>query len=186
MPVLLSLSRLLAASERASAIVSGAILLAVMAIVVVDVLLRYFFNAPLSWSFDLISLYLMTAAFFLAASDTQRLGHHVRVDILFSRFPPLARQLSVLTGWVLACVPFAICAKLAMAGALSRLESGDVIAGAIPWPTWVPPALEAFGFTLLTVRLALGAVGTAIEIATGDRSLAPMLLDETAAVEDTL
>jgi len=39
--------------------VAAVIMFAIMIIVVVDVAARYFFTAPLTWSFDFISLYLM-------------------------------------------------------------------------------------------------------------------------------
>src|SRR3546814_5827562 len=52
-----------------------------MLVIVVDVVMRYFFSAPLSWSYDLIGMYLVTLVFFLALADTFRRGGHIKVDL---------------------------------------------------------------------------------------------------------
>ena len=64
---------IIAGIERLYRLVAATCLAAIMLIVAADVLLRYLFNAPLSWAFDLISLYLMAGVFFLSrmpASNT--------------------------------------------------------------------------------------------------------------------
>ena len=43
-------------------------LFSLMCVVVADVSLRYLFNAPLQWSYQVISSYLMPGLFFMAAS----------------------------------------------------------------------------------------------------------------------
>jgi TRAP-type C4-dicarboxylate transport system permease small subunit len=144
-------------------------LFAIMLIVVADVLLRYLFNAPLSWSYDLISIYLMGVAFFLALSETLRMNHHVAVDILYLRFPLGWRRVWRLVGWALSFVLFAIIFVLAVTTAWDRWSAGNVVAGAIPWPTWIPAAIAAAGFLLLLVRLALGVVALAITLVSGRR-----------------
>ena len=45
--------------ERVFIIVAGAMLLVIMMSATADVALRYIFNSPLGWSYDIISLYLM-------------------------------------------------------------------------------------------------------------------------------
>ena len=51
--------------ERFAIRLALVMLFAVMMIVAADVFMRYVFNAPFSWAYDLISLYLMAGAFFL-------------------------------------------------------------------------------------------------------------------------
>ncbi|HEX2059972.1 MAG TPA: TRAP transporter small permease subunit, partial [Thermoanaerobaculia bacterium] len=66
--------RALRVAEKAGITVAGIFMFAIMLVVVTDVVLRYFVNAPLSWSYELISLYLMVGLFFFSLSDA--LAHH--------------------------------------------------------------------------------------------------------------
>lgn len=140
-------------------------LFAIMLIVFVDVVMRYFFNSPLSWSYDFVSIYLMGAAFFLSLSETLRRNHHVAVDILYLRLSLRARRLWKLLGWSLSFALFGAIFLLAALTAWSRWAGDNVVAGAIPWPTWVPAAIAALGFLLLLARLALGVVALALALA---------------------
>ena len=57
--------------------------------------------------------------------------------------------------------------------AIDSFEQGDVLAGAIPWPTWPAFALVPFGAGLLALRLALDCLGHLASLATG-RDLVPL------------
>lgn len=146
---------------------AGACLFAIMIIVFADVAMRYLLNSPLVWSYDLISLYLMVAIFFLALSVTQRDHHHVRVDILLVRCPPRVRHAMELIGNALtAVVMFAI---LVQGGAKTwhNWQSDAVVAGAIPWPTWLTAVFVPIGAGLLLLRLLFSLWSLAAAIAGG-------------------
>lgn len=153
--------------EHAASTGAAAALFAIMLIVFADVVLRYLFNAPLSWSYDFISIYLMGAAFFLALSETLRMNHHVAVDILYLRFSLRARRAWKLLGWLLSCVLFVVIFVLAARTSWSRWTADNVVAGAIPWPTWIPAAIAALGLALLLARLTLGVLALALALAAG-------------------
>ena len=57
--------------ERTLMLVAALMLLSIMLISTLDVLMRYVFNQPLGWAYDLISLYLMCGLFFFV---TELLG----------------------------------------------------------------------------------------------------------------
>lgn len=146
---------------------ASACLFAIMIIVFADVAMRYLLNSPLAWSYDLISLYLMVGVFFLALSVTQRDQHHVRVDILAARCPPRARHAMELIGNALtAVVMFAILVR-GSAKAWSNWHSDAVVAGAIPWPTWLTAVFVPIGVGLLLLRLLLSMWSRAAAIAGG-------------------
>ena len=65
--------------------VGAVLMLAMMLLVVADVSLRYLFNAPLAWSYEVITSYLMPGVFFLAVSHTLEVHAHVAVDLLHQR-----------------------------------------------------------------------------------------------------
>lgn len=152
-PVLRLADRALCALERLWMWVAGVCLFAVMIIITIDVAARYLFKAPLAWSFDLVSLYLMPAIFFLALSDTLHKNHHVNVDIVFPLISArTARALGTVSS-ALAAVVFAGIAYVATLRTLDELRAGAVASGVIQWPSWVGSALVLLGTTLLLLRL---------------------------------
>lgn len=177
---MLGLFKSLAVIERAVTAVAATLSIAIMLIVTCDVALRYLFNSPLTWAYDLISLYLMAAVFFLVLGDAHRAGAHVGVDILQQRFPPAARRLSALVTDLVGLAVFCLIAWFGGLRALDAFESADVVAGAIPWPTWPSLALVPIGCGLIAVRLALHAAADAISLARG-RDVAT---DDTHAQEN--
>src|SRR3546814_11955507 len=62
--------------------VAAIALFAMMFITVVDVVLRYVWNSPLGWSQEVITLYLLAAAFFMALSATLEDNAHIRIDFI--------------------------------------------------------------------------------------------------------
>jgi TRAP-type C4-dicarboxylate transport system permease small subunit len=160
---------LIARVESVLVTLAALAVLAIMLIVVVDVTLRYLFNAPLSWSFDLISSYLMGAAFFLALSETLRRDHHVNVDILYLHYPLRVKRVCKMISWILTSGLFAVMTWLAIAASVSRFVNHDVVAGAIAWPTWIPAAIGAIGLAVMTARLVVGSLALVIAVVTDGR-----------------
>lgn len=74
---------------------------ALLGLVTVDVLLRYFFNAPLQWSRDANGLLLLVVLFSALPAAWDR-GHHIRMEIFYLRLPErwrvAADMLSALAG----------------------------------------------------------------------------------------
>jgi TRAP-type C4-dicarboxylate transport system permease small subunit len=139
--------------EKAVISLSGVCLTAIMLIVTVDVVMRYLFASPLSWSFDLISMYLATLLFFAAVSDTFRRGSHVKIDLFDKLGSVRIRAVMESIGYIGALVLFFIMFRVSWEDGIKSLMAGDVIAGAIPWPTWIPYIIAAIGYGLLTVRI---------------------------------
>jgi TRAP-type C4-dicarboxylate transport system permease small subunit len=147
--------------ERAFAAVAAAMLLAIMLIATCDVVLRYFFNSPLGWSYDVISLYLMAGVFFLALAETLERNAHVAVDLLHSHLPDRLRHAALLPGYALAAIVLCAVTWLATQRAVESYTNGDVIAGRFDWPTWISAAFVAVGFAILTLRVVYRLVGHA-------------------------
>lgn len=171
--------RLVSALETACGWGASACLFAIMIIVFADVALRYLLNSPLAWSYDLISLYLMVAVFFLALSVTQRDHHHVRVDILLARCPPRVRHAMELVGNALTAVVMFTIVVQGGAKAWGNWSSQAVVAGAIPWPTWLNAMLVPIGAGLLLVRLLVSMASRAMAIADGSATAVGEATDST-------
>jgi TRAP-type C4-dicarboxylate transport system permease small subunit len=159
--------------ERLTIRIALVMMFAVMIIVTADVFMRYIFNAPFSWAYDLISLYLMAGIFFLGLSQAYASGAHVSVDILQQMFSPTGKRLAEIITAGVALIAFAAMAKLGFERALDAWQSKDVMAGAIPWPTWPSIALMPLGAGLLCLRLAVTGVGHIASLATG-QDLVPL------------
>lgn len=163
----------LAVIERILTFIAVSFLFVIMVLVVADVFMRYVVNRPFSFTYDLIGLYLLAGVFFLTLSDALREHAHVGVDILLRRFPPAGRRLSEIVTALIGLFVFVLISKLGFDRALDNYQQSDVLAGAIPWPTWISAALVPFGCGVLVLRLALQLVGNIFSLATG-RDLYPL------------
>lgn len=163
----------LGALERVLTVIAVVFLFAIMLLVVTDVFMRYALNRPFSFTYDLIGLYLLAGVFFFTLSDALREHAHVGVDILLSRFSPAGRRLSEIVTALAGLFVFVLICKVGFERALENYEQHDVLAGAIPWPTWISAALVPFGCGVLVLRLALQLVGNVLSLVSG-RDLYPL------------
>lgn len=164
---------ILTAIERLLTIIAVVFLFVIMVLVVADVFMRYVVNQPFSFTYDLIGLYLLAGVFFLTVSDALREHAHVGVDILLHRFSPAGRRLSEIVTALIGLFVFALIAKAGFDRALDNFQQNDVLAGAIPWPTWISAALVPLGCGVLVLRLLLQLVGNVASLVSG-RDLYPL------------
>lgn len=163
----------LATLEKIASTIAAIFMFAIMIIVFCDVIMRYAFNRPFSWAYDLISIYLMAGIFFLVLSEAYASNAHVSVDILQQKFPEAVKRLTEIVTCIVGIIVFSLIAWLGWLRAVDAFRSGDVMAGAIPWPMWPSIALVPFGAGVITIRLALHLIGHVLSLATG-RSLVPL------------
>lgn len=158
--------------EYVSMAVAGVCFAAIALITGVDVAMRYAFNAPLVWAYELISDYLMVAIFFLAIGATQRRGQNIGVDILARRLPERLRAALAAVSLILMIVYVWLMGTAGWGVFADAWDSGDVLAGVIPWPRWPAALLVPVGAFLLMLRLLadllanLGAAAGDLELAT--------------------
>jgi TRAP-type C4-dicarboxylate transport system permease small subunit len=151
---------------------AAVILFLIMLIVLTDVGMRYFLNSPLDWAFELITLYLMAALFFLSLSHTLHHNHHVRVDLLFLYVSARARAGMECIGYGLSLVLFALIFQQGVKRALHEWSIEGVIDGAFPWPTWISSAMVPLGVSVILLRLAVYFVRTGMRCIAPDSPLA--------------
>src|SRR5947209_14556251 len=171
--VLGGLLRAVTAVEKAVSSVAAFFMFAIMIIVFSDVVMRYAFNRPFSWAYDLISLYLMAGIFFLILSEAYASHAHVSVDILQQKFPPAMIRVTEIVTCIVGIIVFSLVAWLGFLRAVDSFRSSDVMAGAIPWPMWPSIGPVPLGASVITLRLALHLIGHILSLATG-RSLIPL------------
>lgn len=167
-PVADYLARINRAVERiedAGALVAGLSIFVIMIIVFLDVFLRYFLRSPFTWSYDLVSLYLVPILFFLVISETFKRNHHVAVDILYLRFSPIWKRIARLLIALLMLPILWEMIRLSAQDAITGYRNNEVLSGAILWPIWIPLGIVVVGFGLLLVRLLLDAVALIVALA---------------------
>lgn len=152
--------------------VGGLMMMLLMLLVVADVTLRYLFNAPLAWSYEVVSNFLMPGLFFLAVSHTLGVHGHVAVDILHNRMSRRARYVCQALASALAAPVFGYCTFVAALRTLADFQSGAVSTSGVEVPSWSTNVLLPLGFGLLTLRLALDALGYAATLASRREVLA--------------
>lgn len=158
--------------EGVADLLAAAVMFLIMVIAAADVGMRYIFNSPFSWAYDLIALYLMTGLFYFVLSGAFAHHAHVSVDILQHYMTPLQRRLCEIVICASALLLFAAITYAGAARALDSYIEGDVLAGLIPWPTWPSIALVPFGAGLLTLRLALHLIAHLVTLITGTETIA--------------
>jgi TRAP-type C4-dicarboxylate transport system permease small subunit len=157
--VLSPYARLLLWIEHLSMAMAGVCFISIALITGVDVAMRYVFNAPLVWSYELISDYLMVAVFFLAIGATQRHGQNIGVDILTRRLPERVRAALASASLLLMGLYIALTGLASWDTFADAWDSGDVLAGVIPWPRWPAFLLVPVGCVLLLLRLVADLIG---------------------------
>lgn len=139
--------------------------LAVVALVIMmlavsaDAVMRYMFNAPIHGTQDLVSRYLMVAAYFGILSGAYAKGAQIRIDFLLGTLRPSLQHAIEAIGCVGTGVLFALIAWLAGRQTVTSFVRSEVIPGSIPWPIWVTYALVSGGSALLVLRLIVNGIG---------------------------
>lgn len=167
------LRRAIDAIDNLLMVIGGAMLFALMCVVVADVTLRYLFNAPLQWSYQVISSYLMPGLFFMAVSHTLKAHAHVAVDIVHNYVSRRTRYVFEMICSAVATPVFALCAVVSAQNTWKDFTDAAVSTSGLALPTWTVSVMLPVGFGMLTLRLALNAIGYAATVFSG-REQAPL------------
>lgn len=149
--------RLLSAFE--ALLVAGAVacISCIAILASLDAILRYLVSYPIGWVHDFVSLYLMVGSFALVLSGTFAANGHMGVDLFVTRLSERTRRAFAVVSDLLGVVLFVPIAYVMLDRSLVNFANGSVLSGEIPWPTWPPAALLAFGCLVLVLRLSLHA-----------------------------
>ena len=150
--------------RRISLVLGSAILLAMMAQVVVDVILRSFFGAAFPATADLVGRYYMVAVSFLPLAMTEIDRRHIEATIFTRGLRGRARDAVFLLGFGFGLIVFAVLTYGSFAEAMSQTERGAYIdVGTTQFPTWPSYWILPVSFALMAAVLVLRL----IELATG-------------------
>jgi TRAP-type C4-dicarboxylate transport system permease small subunit len=141
--------------ERGTALISGFGIFAMMMLGVVQIFSRKLFNIPILGYIDLVEI-MMTFLVFLGLAYTERLGNHIRMEILVSYLRGRLLWLFELTGVIVGLFVTAVLIKYSWDHAIRAYTSGDstIDIQLLWWPSkMVVPASLALLFVRLLVSL---------------------------------
>ena len=159
--------------ERAMAFLGAVAIAAIMVIVAADVVMRYFFHSPIIGVAELVGLYLMVFLFYGVLSSTFARDAHIRVDLVLGYVSKQTRRIFEAISCALAAPIFLLIAIPSMGSAWKGYRNGDVLAGLIPWPTWIPPFIVALGAALIAVRLTVNCIAQLLPLFGGRETVPP-------------
>lgn len=171
--------RYLTAAENFSGALAAIGLGAIMLIVASDVALRYGLGRPWPWAYDVVSIYLTVAVFYLALARTLREHGHINVDIVRSRLGVRTRHALDLLTCILAVVLFALLTMLTLRLTLSQFANSEVISSYMDWPTWLSTVFVPIGTILTILRLIVMATSHIGVIVSGHEPAAMSALAHT-------
>lgn len=140
---------------------------AIMAIVASDVALRYGVGRPWPWAYDVVSIYLTVATFYLALARTLREHGHINVDIARSRMSVRTRHAFDLVSGLLAVVFFGLLGILTLKLTWGQYENSEVISSYMDWPTCISTMFVPIGVALTIARLLINAAAHVRVISSG-------------------
>lgn len=143
---------------RLSSYLSGLALAGILLLTLKEVAMRYFFNAPTTWSSD-VNQWLFAIAVILVIPEIARTNGHIAITVLLERLPRNQKNVATRT---LAIVSFLMClAAFYITGmeTFRQYSSGILTMWVSPIPKWWISIAIPFGFLLTAIQfLRLGVM----------------------------
>lgn len=139
--------------------------LAIVALMAVNVLLRYAFSIGSVWSQEL-EWHLLAPLVLLGMTYALQQGEHVRVDIFYARFPARVKAAVDLLAGVLAVVIAGLVIRYSIAYVQQSYSVAEISSdpGGLTH-RWLLKALIPLGFTLFALQALVLCVGAARRLA---------------------
>ena len=137
---------------------AGAILVFILLSITAEVIMRYFFNRPITWVVE-ISEYSLLYITFLGAAWVLREEGHAKVDAVLWRLPQKARAF---VNMVTSVAGTLICMVLLWQGALmtwENFQSGYLTQTILEVPKYLILAIVPVGSFLLVIQFSRRALG---------------------------
>lgn len=136
---------------------SGAGVYAMVFIVFIDVVLRYFIGKPLLFA-DEVSVYCMIYITFIGAALTMKRGAHIKVDILYSKLRKNARLWLDAVTLAVGTIIGAIATWQTALWVRYTYNFGFTSPGILETPMWIPMAIIPIGLFLWTLQYLVEAI----------------------------
>lgn len=149
--LLRSASRVLDFVIVACAVLAVAILVALVASVALEVVMRYFFNQPTRWVVEFSEYALLWVAF-LAGAWVLREEAHVKVEMVVDLLPPRTREITHIIVSLVGMLTCALFCWVSTVFIVELYDSGEVLFRSIQVRKWAVMSVMAPGLLLLTLQ----------------------------------
>lgn len=146
-----SADALLEGAPHLAGTLSGIGVLAIFAVVMFEIVARYLFSSPTSWSVE-ISIYLVIAVAYLGAAYAHKLNANVRVTLLLDALPQKARlRLQEAAAW--SSLFFVMIATWQIFHFIHANYVNGTMSYILVVPQWIPNIPILLGFVLLSLAI---------------------------------
>jgi TRAP-type mannitol/chloroaromatic compound transport system permease small subunit len=142
---------------------SGWVVVVMMLTISYDVVMRYFFNAPTTWSFE-INRYMLIMVVFLGSGWTLPAGGHVSVDIATEMFSHRKQQVLIIFSHVIAGGYALVFFIESVAFTLDAWENGVRSTEYLAWPLWPIRFFLVIGAGMLFLECIFKIIRTLTEM----------------------
>lgn len=149
--------RLMMPMEDAANLIAATFIFLLMLLGVAQIVLRTIFNNPLSGYIDLVELSMAGMAF-LGAAYTQRMGAHIRMELLLGYLNGRAYWLAEIVGALLGMMIVGVLIWYSWDHFLRSYQIGDTTIDA-EYPVWPSKLLVPIAFAFWFLRLAIQLAG---------------------------
>ena len=143
--------------EDLANLIAALAIMALMLLGVLQIVLRSVFNTPISGYIDLVELSMASMAF-LGAAYCQRLGSHIRMEMLIGRLKGRALWVAEAFGTSAAMFIIGVLIYYSFGHFLRAYTLGDTTIDA-EYQTWPSKLLVPIAFSIWFIRLALQLAG---------------------------
>jgi C4-dicarboxylate transporter, DctQ subunit len=157
------LVRLLNGLISASALVAGLLILITAFLVGYEVIMRYVFNSPTLWTFD-VTIFLIMYSAFLGSAFTLREGKHVRLEFFtnwLQRYGLPSRILSILSN-VIIIVFWLLATYTAFRDTITAYKFSQVTQSYLRFPLMIPLIALVLGGILVLIQLLIDTLNLCV------------------------
>jgi len=171
--------RLLIPIEDMANLIAAFAIMALMILGVLQIVLRTVFNTPITGYIDLVELSMASMAF-LGAAYCQRLGSHIRMEMLVGRLRGRSLWLVEAFGAAVALFIIGVLVYYSWGHFMRAYTLGDTTIDA-EFPVWPSKLLVPAAFSIWFCRLAIQLAGTLRLLINPDRSKAGVVVVKDVA-----
>ncbi|MBD3666283.1 TRAP transporter small permease [Sulfitobacter aestuariivivens] len=137
---------------------AGAALLLAVALYAFEVIARYLFDMPTTWSGEAVQ-YSLAILIFCALPDVTRRSAHVAIDIVPESLPENARRILARINALVAALATGLAAWIVAGESLRQFEKGLMTNAANPIPRWWITAFIALGLASAALHFLRHMIG---------------------------
>ncbi len=148
------LERAVSTLNKAVGETSGFLYFLVFAICFMEIVLRFFFNAPTTWAFE-VTIALCGIQYCLAGGNAHRLGRHIRIDAIYLALPKGLQRIFDVVGELIISIVTASIVYGSGVQALRALSAWQTTGSAFdsPAPTFMKLAIPIGALLILLQSL---------------------------------